>query len=202
MNTRFTLSITACLFLTPFLVLNAQTTTASSSSGGIIENVIQNVSDIKDTVQEHLPSSISERNISLQRRTEERIINLAANISNRLDGVTARLQNISNRLNIRLEKQAADGYDVSAAKVSLEAANTSLNSARSQMNGIDGAVKDAIGSNDPRGEWAKVRAKFITARDEIRTAHTELKNTVSNLKNAPRRSAQNSEQATPETPVQ
>lgn len=202
MNTRLTLTLIGCLFLTPFLVLHAQTSTASSSSGGIIENVIQNVTDIKDTVQEHLPGSSAERNTTLQRRTEERIINLASNISNRLDGVTARLQNISSRLNVRLEKQAADGYDVSSAKASLEAANTSLNAAHSQMNGIDGAVRDAIGSNNPRGEWAKVRVKFITARDDIRTAHTELKNTVNNLKTAPKVGAQSPEQTPPATPAQ
>lgn len=193
MNIRLTLSCIGCLFLTPFLVLHAQTTTASSTNG-IIENVIQNVTDIKDTVQEHLPGSAPQHNPSLQRRTEERIINLAANISNRLEGVTARLQNISSRLNMRLEKQATDGYDVSVARVSLEAANNALKNARSQMDGIDEAVRAAVGSNNPRGEWVKVRIKFITARDEIRTAHSELKSTVSNLKSAPKVSAQNGEQ--------
>lgn len=182
-RTFFTLTL---ITLSPFAVLHAQTTTASSTEtgGGILNSVLQNVTDIKETVQEKIEGKPPAGNPALKKETQTRIINLAANISNRFDGIIARLENISGRLNKRIEKQAAEGYDVQAAQASLQAANTALSDAKNQMRDIDAAVVGAIGSSDPRGEWKKVRVTYLTARDAIRIAHTELKNTVSNLKNA------------------
>ena len=178
--------IIAFISITPFTVLQAQTTTASTTEtgGGILNAVLQNVSDIKETVQEKIEGKPPASNPSLKKETQKRIINLAANISNRFDGIIARLQNISGRLNKRIKKQAEEGYDVRTAQSSLEAADKALNEARDQMRDIDTAVVGAIGSPDPRGEWKKVRINYLSSRDAIRIAHTELKNTVSALKNA------------------
>jgi hypothetical protein len=185
MNTHRTLFLIALISITPFAVLDAQTTTASSTPDGILNSVLQNVTDIKETVQEKIQRKDVAENPALPKKSQTRVINLAANISNRFDGVIYRLENISGRLNTRIEKQASEGYDVSTARASLEAANTALRDAKQQMHGIDEAVLGAIGSTDPRGEWKTVRTKYTTARDAIKLAYTELKNTVTNLKNAP-----------------
>jgi hypothetical protein len=193
MYTLRTLFIIVLISITPFAVLQAESTTTASSSasaGGILNSVLQNVSDIKETVQERIQGKTLAENPALPKKSQTRVINLAANISNRFDGVIYRLENISGRLNTRIEKQASEGYDVSAARSSLEAANTALRDARQQMHGIDKAVLGAIGSTDPRGEWKNVRTRYISARDSIKTAYTELKNTVTNLKNAPHTTSQ------------
>ena len=184
MNTFRILFFITCLFVTPFALLEAQTTTASSTEtgGSILDSVIQNVSEIKENVQEKIQGTKPGNSPALKKATQKRIINLAANISNRFEGIIARLENISDRLNKRIEKQSIEGYNVSAAKATLENANNALRDAKNQMSDIDTAVTGAIGSTDPRTEWKKVRIKFTTARDSIKTAHTELKNTVANLK--------------------
>jgi DNA anti-recombination protein RmuC len=175
---------------------NAQTSTASSTeTGSIFDSVIENVTEIKQTVQDQIQGSPTERNVALARRTQERIINLAANISNRFDGIIARLQNITDRLNQRIEKQASLGYNVDSARSSLNSAESSLNQARNELSQIDQAVISAIGGTAPKAEWKEVRQKYINARDSIRIAHAELRNTIINLKSAttPNQTATSSE---------
>jgi septation ring formation regulator EzrA len=184
MNTLRTLFIIVLISATPFAVLQAQSSTTASSTktdGGILNSVLQDVTVIKEKIQGATP----QENPALQKKSQTRIINLAANLSNRFDGIIYRLENISGRLNARIEKQASAGYDVSAARTSLEAANKALKDAKQQMNGIDEAVIGAIGSTNPRDEWKNVRTRYTSTRDSIKIAYTELKNTVTNLKNAP-----------------
>ena len=163
---------------------HAQTSTASSTErGGIFDTVVESVSNITETVQEQLPLPKPEAKSVLSERAQERITNLAANISNRFDGIIARLQNIINRLNTRIEKLEATGADVSQAKQSLQSADIALEAARDDLDDIDDAVAAVVGSPDPKTEWQGVRAKFVSAREHVRTAHTELRNTVAHLKN-------------------
>jgi predicted PurR-regulated permease PerM len=164
--------------------VSAQTSTASTTENGsgIFDSVIEKVTDITETVQEQLPRPKPAPQTILSERAQERVTNLAANISNRFDGIIARLQNITNRLNTRVEKLEASGIDVTLARISLSAADTALDDARGELGDIDEAVARVIGSSDPKTEWQNVRAKFMQAREHVRTAHTQLRNTVVNLK--------------------
>ena len=166
--------------------LAAQTTTASSTEGGgFFETVINSVTGIKDGVQEQITGEKPLKDAVLTRRIQERIINLAANISNRFDGLIARLENIANRLQKRIDKERAEGYDMSAAEASLTTARSELTAAKEQMRDIDTSVLGAVGSVDPRGEWRVVRVQFLTARDHIKASHAALRETILNLKGAP-----------------
>ncbi len=182
----FTLLLICVAVLTAHVYpTHAQTSTASSTeSGGIFDTVVESVSNITETVQEQLPLPKPEAKSVLSERAQERITNLAANISNRFDGIIARLQNIINRLNTRIEKLEATGADVSQAKQSLASAGVALEAARDDLDDIDDAVATVVGSPDPKTEWQGVRAKFISAREHVRTAHSELRATVAHLKNA------------------
>jgi hypothetical protein len=159
----------------------AQTTTASTTeSGGFFDAVIENITGVKETVEDIVPKSQS----VLSAATEKRLTNLAANISNRLDGINARLRQISGRLETRINKQAEAGYNVDAARVSLANANELLSTAENDLKNIDSDVYRAFRSLTPKEDWREVRATYVRARDNIRGAHTELKNTVTALKSA------------------
>jgi exonuclease VII small subunit len=171
------------LFLLLVQPAEAQTTTATTSeNGGIFESVSEGVTTITETVQEQIKPTPSE--VVLNARAQERITNLAANISNRFDAIIARLQNITSRLNTRIEKLDNAAVDTSAAKQSLEAAQTALDAARADMRGIDAKVLQVVGSTNPKADWQEVRATFISAREHVRTAHSELRSTVQHLKTA------------------
>jgi exonuclease VII small subunit len=145
--------------------------------------VFESVSNITETVQEQLPLSKPAPQSVLSGRAQERITNLAANISNRFDGIIARLENIHDRLETRIIKLEESGADVSQARQSLNKSSEAIDRARGELRGIDEAVAYVVGSPDPKTAWQQVRLTFISARTEVRTAHTELRNTVANLKN-------------------
>jgi hypothetical protein len=167
------------------LALFAQTestsTASTTESGGIFSTVIDTVNEFRQDVQETVAP---QDQAVLSERTQKRIINLAANISNRLDGISDRMTQISGRLEKRIQKQAAEGYDVTAAQNSLSAARSALETARKDLSTIDRKVVTAVGSTDPKAGWKEVRATYVIARDNIKIAHTELRNTISNLKSA------------------
>ena len=175
----------AFLLLSSPAVILAQTestsTASTTESGGIFSTVIDTVNEFRQDVQETVtPQGQS----VLSERTQKRIINLAANISNRLDGISDRMTQIAGRLEKRIEKQASEGYDVTAAKNSLNAARTALETARNDLSTIDRKVVATVGSTNPKASWKDVRATYIVARDNIKVAHTELRNTIVNLKSA------------------
>ncbi len=174
-----------CLFVFTFWVMplfshaqtEASSTASSTESGGFFQTIIENVTGAKDTVT---PTNQS----VLSAATQKRLINLAANISNRLEGLIMRMRQITNRVEQRIETQEAAGYNVDAARASLQNANASLDTASRQLKNIDADVNYAFRSQDPKTEWTKVRSTYIAARDTIRQAHTELRTTVSLLKSA------------------
>ena len=182
---RVSIFIIALLFLGAipqfsFAQSEATTTASTTESGGFFEAVIENISGLKDTVTEVVPQSKG----VLSAATEKRLTNLAANISNRLDGLNARLRQISSRLEVRINKQAEAGYNVDQARASLATANELLATASNNLKNIDQDVYRAFRSLTPKEDWRKVRATYIEARDTIRAAHTELKNTVVLLKSS------------------
>jgi len=125
-----------------------------------------------------------DRAITLRPQTQTRIINLAANISNRLDAYINRLQNIATRLSSRLDKLQATGVEVTTARASLGRAQTALDAAKSDMAGIDQAVAAVSGSNEPVRAWREVRVRFLSARDNIRVAFTELRTVMTDIREA------------------
>ena len=64
-----------CLFVTPFDLLEAQTTTASSTEtgGSILDSVIQNVSEIKENVQEKIQGTKPGNSPALKKATQKQI---------------------------------------------------------------------------------------------------------------------------------
>lgn len=170
-----------------FAQSESTSTATSTESGGIFSDVLDTVNEFRQDVQETvLPQDQS----VLSERTQKRIINLAANISNRLDGISDRMTQIAGRLEKRIEKQSSEGYDVTAARNSLAAAKTALETARQDLSTIDRKVLAVVGSPNPKTAWIDVRATYIIARDNIKIAHSELRNTIGNLKSATQPPAQ------------
>jgi hypothetical protein len=118
----------------------------------------------------------------LNERTQERIINLAANMSNRIEATTARLQNISNRLVSRIEKMEGSEVDTDTAIAALASAQISLDAASAAMENIDTEVTQAVGSEDMRSTWFTVKNTYVTATNHLKTAHSEIVASVAALK--------------------
>jgi len=121
---------------------------------------------------------------ALEARTQERVTNLAANMSNRMEAVIERLQNITNRLESRLTKLSNSGLDTTASAAALASAQLSLDAAIVEISNIDAAVFATVSSADVGNSWTTLKTKFTTIKDSIKTAHRELRSSITLLKEA------------------
>lgn len=120
----------------------------------------------------------------LDERARERITNLAANVSNRMDAAAARMQNIIDRLESRIDKLAASGLDTAEASAALASAQTSIDAAVGELASIDVTVASTISAESPRAAWAETKATYTAIRSQLRTAHNEMKASVQALRDA------------------
>ncbi len=143
---------------------------------------------------------------ALNDRQQERLRNLAANVSNRMEAAIARLENIADRLEERLFLLADDGVDTAAANLELSQTFTLLNQARNELSSIDQAVNAFVSSEQPRTVWPSVRDNYIASRENIVAARTALRAAVQNAQraaagNRPTSSAQPSTTTLPNNPT-
>lgn len=111
---------------------------------------------------------------TLQKIAQTRLTNLAANMSNRMDGAVKRLQNVTDRLHSRLGKMEEEGKNISAAKTELETATRVLDEARGNLVTIDMEVNAFIGSATPRENWLNVKNTYGVTQEAIISAHTSI----------------------------
>lgn len=127
----------------------------------------------------------AEAQAALSIRMQERIVNLAANMSNRMDAAIARLNNIADRMEARATIVASSsGLDTADTIESIALARASLTDAQTLLADIDPLVFDATTSENPREMWIAVRQVYVDARDEIRESHQHLRAALAALKEA------------------
>lgn len=125
----------------------------------------------------------NEQRVTLNEIRQTRIMNLAANISNRMDAAVIRLSNISQRLEQRILKMEESGIETSLAKEKLSLANETLAAARLKLSDIDTLVKEATYSTETRNDWQTVRERYRETGTLIRQAHQSLSESIMTLKN-------------------
>jgi GTP1/Obg family GTP-binding protein len=121
---------------------------------------------------------------TLQRIAQTRLVNLAANMSNRMDSAVARLQNVTDRLNSRLTKMSSEGIDVTAATAELSLAQTKLDEAKRNLANIDTEVNAFVGSATPRENWQNLKNTYLGTRAAIVAAHQNILATINLAKNS------------------
>ena len=130
---------------------------------------------------DQLTTSIPDRPLTPVAQT--RIINLAANISNRLDTALARLQNIHERMVRRAALLQAAGQDTRSASDALALSRTSLDLAAERLAPIDTLVYTATTAPTPKTAWVEVTQEYIAIANDLRTTKAQLVTTLTQLKN-------------------
>lgn len=178
-----TLSMKYVLFICGFLTVVGllpnqtfgQTTTAATTS----------TSSTTPAVETPAPTArpvIEPRALTAAAQT--RLINLAANVSNRLDAYVRRIANVTDRLESRANKLSESGLDVAPARAKIAEAKSELDKARQSLQNIDTAVNNFVKSENPRTYWQQVKATYMSARDAIKAAHRATGQTLLLLQTA------------------
>lgn len=216
------------LSLTPFLLIvalsfssflfnaSAQETATSTAEDTRTERSPEDRSNVIEERQQERSELIEERQEVRTERVEERVelrnerqsvltnvrqqrvLNLSANISNRMEAAIDRLFNIVERLEERILKLNTNGVDTEAASAKLREAAQLLASARATLGNIDTLVTEATTSPEPKTAWQAVRAVYQEAGAKIRAGHQALRETVALLKHAVTEKPSNTT-TTPET---
>lgn len=153
----------------------AQTASTSASSTGVTSSTTETV-----TV-EPAPVITDNMRAKLQPVAQTRITNLAANLSNRLDATTHRLENVSARLDSRLTKMKDSGLDTTAAALSLAKANDELAAAKKTLGTIDIEVTSFVGSENPVAAWARLETIYRNIIKNVLAAHSDLQTALTTL---------------------
>lgn len=126
----------------------------------------------------------TERQAVLRAELQQRVLNLSANISNRMEAAISRIFNIIDRLEIRITKLREAGINTTASESKLREASQLLAEARQTLSSIDESVYDATTSTEPQNRWQEVRQIYQTAGSQIRQSHQALRDCVALLKTA------------------
>ena len=119
----------------------------------------------------------------LTSQRQERIINLASNIKERLDAGITRLANITARLYTRIDKLKKSGIDTSLAETKLNEAKDLINTAGNTLAQME-SLRTIVSSDSPREAFATIRTQFLDIRTSLMQAHALLRETVALLKEA------------------
>lgn len=132
-----------------------------------------------------LPTTPVEFNV----RTQERITNLAANLSTKHEQTIERLTLISNRLGARIALLKKDGMDTVEAEVKLAEVATSLININGLFTDIDARVKAAVSAKDGAAAWRELSTTYTGSSAVILSTFYNLRAIVylldPALKNAP-----------------
>ncbi len=150
----------------------------------------QNTAPAASTSEEVVPPDVTpaKRTFTaeptLRKVAQTRLLNLAANMSNRMEGVVKRLQNVADRLASRLTKMEAQGNDVTSARAELALAQQKINEANQNLTTIDTEVNAFIGSATPRENWQNLKTTYLHTRTAIIAAHQSILATINLAQNA------------------
>jgi hypothetical protein len=98
---------------------------------------------------------------------QNRVINLAANMSNRADALVIRFDLIIVRIESRLKKMEMQGYDTSDARFYVNEAKLSLELARTSISGIDAKIRAFTTAENYWTGWFEVRDTFTEVRTQL-----------------------------------
>ncbi len=197
-------TVALLLFGTLILSASAQETATSSEEetvdrerptledrGTALEERQQERSELLEERQENHEAAVearqevrAERQSALTEIRQQRVLNLSANISNRMEGAINRLFNIVERMEERINKLNAAGVDTTAATAKLREAAQLLAEARATLGNIDTLVFEATSSTEPKTAWQNVRTVYQEAGSQIRASHQALRESIALLKQA------------------
>lgn len=140
--------------------------------------------ELREARAEERATKAAEREAGISEKRQQRIINLTANISNRLDAAIRRLNDITNRLESRITKLNQSGIDTSEAEASLAEAKLLLETSVTNMSTIDADIYAAITSETPGAAWREVRSLLLTVRRDLNSLQSLLGDTISALRRA------------------
>jgi len=174
--------LVAFLAAASFTFAQTQDTSSSSASSTVL---LQESTSTATSTDKLSPAASSTEGVpalaALSSESQLRIINLAANISNKSEAYASRLSIIADRAESRMQKLESEGYEVSNIRNYLSEARGSLQEARDALQGIDVLVSQFVTSAEYQSAWEGVRNAFVGGKSGLEAAKAHLVNAVDEM---------------------
>lgn len=161
---------------------NISTSTDESLISSTNESTATNTTIISDTEEPIIEQKLPINQTPLSNAEQQRITNLCANISNRLDATIARQDNIAKRLNSRIVKMRELGADTTSAETKLAEATITINTSKNTIKNIDTLINQTITSPTPKTAWLSVRTTYTETETLVKQTQEKLRMVIQLLK--------------------
>ena len=121
-------------------------------------------------------------NVKLDVRTQDRIINLAHNVTGKMRAAINRMDQIMGRIDARIAIMKGQNVDTAEAEKALQSAKNSLQFAKDNLPTLDAIIIEGVSSENPIQAFIKIRTQFRAIRDAIQNTQKILVYTVTTLK--------------------
>ena len=111
---------------------------------------------------------------TLSPQQQERVINLAANMTNRMEAMVKRMQQINGRIQSRAEQVNDQPEAMERVMKGVSAINSLLNEANRFLASIDSDIHAVATAEAPGKQWQSVRAQYLDIKQKLRKAHNEM----------------------------
>lgn len=118
---------------------------------------------------------------ALTEAQQTRIVNLSANISNRMEAAINRAEQIARRVQERIDVLSAQNINTAGAQAQLEEARFSLEDAHLTITDIDASVSEIAYSESPRDAWVSTKAIYVQTAESITNTFIALKSATNAL---------------------
>lgn len=143
--------------------------------------------------QEEFRAKVEERKTELKKKLGvERAKNIDAffsRMAEKFEDAIKRLNDLSDRIESRLNDSEASGKDVSAARAKLAGAREKITVAQTSLDGARASYTSAVQSDDFKGAFARVRTVVSGVKEKVKDAHAALVDVVTSLKSIPESSS-------------
>ena len=121
-------------------------------------------------------SYVDAQEAALTASEQDRLVNLGANISNRIDATVFRLEQIRDRMQKRLPQLGLEAELASDITKRLERIDPFLSEIRSSMNTIDADMQSVAQAENPKARWRDVRVRYLSSKQNLREVRDMLVN--------------------------
>lgn len=112
----------------------------------------------------------------------EQLRSLLARLQERLNALIDRLETLSDRIQSRIDKFAAEGADTGDAQTQLDQARAKLAEVRGMVAALDGIGEDLVTAENPREFFMTLKDEILKIKATLREAHQLLASSVAEIR--------------------
>jgi len=169
-------------------IKNIASSTRAEIQGGAsstIEMVRARVEAIKGLIEKKrgdMRARAEEARTKALERFGENVERHVSNISNRLASASANLEQIADRVDMRIDTLEDEGYDMSDSIAFLATARTDISLANDKILAVNVALEAAMSTTSPKSQMPAVRAAVKEAEDALKLVKDDLMKAVRSIK--------------------